>query len=81
MRICEHLKDGLCTSCARPMTPKQPRFHAQMQPWALEFRGRLLKRYKTLNKLLTETAESNWLDFMIISPTGVRLSIEVGRMI
>ena len=78
---CEHVDNGACLPCLNPSNPKTPRFKSSMRPWGLEFRGRFLKAYKSLNKILTETAESNWSDFMIVSPTGVKFSIEVGRLI
>ncbi|KKL45499.1 hypothetical protein LCGC14_2355110 [marine sediment metagenome] len=51
------------------------------KPWGIEFRGHLIKDYTSLNKVIVETAELLWSDYMLIAPNGVRLSIEVGRMI
>ena len=50
-------------------------------PWALFFRNRILKHYSTLNVALVDTADQTWSDFMIAAPNGVKMSIEVARMI
>ena len=81
---CEHMDAdtmGACRNCLEPMRPKPSRFVGTKLPWGLEFKGHHLKDYATLNKALVETAQENWEDYMLISPNGLRLSIEVGRMI
>jgi hypothetical protein len=50
-------------------------------PWGLLFRGRFLKGYPSLNKLLTDTSSLDWSDYTAVAPNGVKLSIEVARMI
>ena len=82
---CEHRgeKDGFgaCRSCLEPMRPRPSRFMGSQKPWGIEFRGHLIKSYVSLNKVLVETAEMLWEDYMLIAPNGMRLSIEAGRMI
>ena len=84
MLECDHMDAdprGACRSCLEPMRPRPARFMGSQLPWGLEYQGHRIKDYPSLNKVLTETAENEWDDFMLIASNGVRLSIEVGRMI
>lgn len=81
---CEHMDDkerGACRSCLEPMLPKPARFVGSKRPWSIEFGGYHLKDYVSLNKVLVDTAEIGWEGYMLVTPNGMKLSIEVGRMI
>ena len=78
---CAHMKRGACYSCLDPTRPKYAKYLGDKRSWGLLFRTLMLKSYPTLHKLLAETAKENWDEFLIVAPNGVKLSIEVGRMI
>jgi len=50
-------------------------------PWGLLYQGAFLRGYSSLNKILTDTATLDWSDYTVVAPNGVKLSIEVARMI
>ena len=82
---CEHMskKDGggACRRCLEPFSHRFPLFPMKKLPWGLEFKERHIRDYATRNKVLVDTAKEKWEDFMLISPSGARYSIEFARMI
>lgn len=83
-RQCEHMDEkerGACRSCLEPLRVKVGRFVGSYLPWRLEFHGLWIKSYKTLREALADTVSEKWGDYLLVAPNGVKLGIDVGRMI
>lgn len=79
---CEHLASGACTHCRFPMEPRSVKFIGGKKDWLLLFRGRVLKGCETLHDALKQVMKiSDKREFQIMSPNGVKMSLEVARMV